>query len=131
MTDHDPLCPESEPDPGDTARQHGCLCYLIGKVRADERRQSPWAWSIQQVVDGRNADIERIRAEARERIAQGDDVWTDGFDHGKRIGRADERLRIARALSFPAIHDKLSTYSYRKGFDDGRADAARIARGKA
>lgn len=39
MTDHDPLCPESEPDPGDTVRQHGCLCYLIERTRADERER--------------------------------------------------------------------------------------------
>ncbi len=35
MTGHDPRCPESQPDPGDTARQSGCLCLLIAAVRVD------------------------------------------------------------------------------------------------
>lgn len=53
MSGHDPLCPESEPDPGDTVRQHGCLCYLIGKVRADERDKAHRAGYLEGYRDHR------------------------------------------------------------------------------
>lgn len=54
---HDPLCPMREPEPGDTVRQSSCMCYLIARVRDDQR-----GFDIRQQIAERSDFRARVAA---------------------------------------------------------------------
>jgi rubrerythrin len=113
MTDHDPLCRE------DTRLTLGdqtlCDCDLIARVRADERKHTPYS----RTAAGVRAHAEAVAAKLVEVICQqerGKDAWRK-IAHGYRDELAEALQKVA------ALDDHLATL---KRLDD--ADTAEINR---
>ena len=74
-----------EPEPGDTVRQSSCLCYLIAKVRTDERirltRDEGWFTDEAHQAVVATAKVRAVRGalnRVRDQVFQiGEDAWID------------------------------------------------------